>query len=304
MAKDIWTLDDAPNQKGRIFVVTGGNSGIGYETVKVLVKKEATVIMASRNMDKAKKAKEEILKDIPSAEIVIMQLDLASLKSIDDFAEIFKSKYDRLDVLINNAGIMFTEYKLTKDGFEQQNGVNHLGHFALTAKLYDVIKKTENSRIVNISSVAHKFGKVDIDNYLFEDKKGYSKAKSYGRSKLSNLLFTFEMKRRFENHNVDIKVFAAHPGGARTKLTKHIKGLASKLFNMISQSAEKGALPTLRAALDEDAESGTFFGPSGLFEIRGNPVPVKPRKKAKDVEKAKQLWLLSETLTKHLFTVD
>jgi len=304
MAKKVWTLDDAPNQKGRVFIVTGGNSGIGYETVKGLVKKEATVIMASRNMEKAKKAKETIESEIPSADITIMQLDLASLKSIDDFAEIFNSKYDRLDVLINKAGIMFTKYGLTKDGFEQQNGVNHLGHFALTAKLYDLIKNTENSRIVNVSSIAHKFGKIDIDNYLFENKKGYSKARSYGRSKLSNLLFTFEMNRRFENHNVDIKVYAAHPGGSQTKLTRHIKGFISKLFNIISQSAEKGALPTLRAALDEDAPSGTFYGPSGLFEIRGNPVPVKPWKKAKDVKTAKELWLLSETLTKHLFTVD
>ncbi|MCF7925727.1 MAG: SDR family oxidoreductase, partial [Candidatus Izimaplasma sp.] len=222
--KQPWLIDSIDNLQDKVYIVTGGNSGIGYETVKALVKKDATVIMASRNKERADKAKESLLTDVPDAKVIIMILDLANLKSIKAFSNTFLDTYDRLDGLVNNAGVMFTPYKTTDDGFEYQNGINHLGHFYLTNLLYGQLKETPRSRIVTVSSMAHKIGKMKWNNYLFEKPKSYSKYKSYGRSKLSNLLFTFELDRRLKKNDIDIKVLAAHPGGAKTKLTKHVKG--------------------------------------------------------------------------------
>ncbi|MEC9485391.1 MAG: oxidoreductase [Candidatus Izemoplasma sp.] len=302
MAKK-WTLSTIDSLKGQIYIVTGGNSGIGYETVKALVSLDATVIMASRNKERAEDAKKSILEDYPDGSINIILLDLANMDSIHNFAKLYKDKYNALNGLVNNAGVMFTPYRKTDDGFEYQNGINHLGHFLLTNLLFDALNDTDNSRIVNVSSMAHKFGKMNFDNYLFEKEGSYNKYKSYGRSKLSNLLFTFELDRRLRNQGIDIKVLAAHPGGAKTKLTRDVHGFFSKLFNLFSQSADRGALPTLRALLDPNAESGDYYGPSGLLEIKGDPVKVKPRKKAYNEVDAKKLWLKSEELTNKRFII-
>ncbi len=302
--KTKWTLSEVASQKGKVYIVTGGNSGIGYETVRELAKLDATVIMASRNQERATNAKEEILKTVPDASIDIILIDLANMDSIHNFAKVFKDKYNQLDGLVNNAGVMFTPYRETDDGFEYQNGINHLGHFLLTNLLFDQLKETKSSRIVTISSMAHKFGKINFDNYLFEKKGSYSKIKSYGQSKLSNLLFTFELDRRLRNQNIDIKALAAHPGGAKTNLTRAAHGFFSRIFDLFSQSAFKGALPTLRALLDEDAKSGEYYGPSGFLEIKGDPVIVKPRKKAYNKLDAKKLWLKSEELTNKRFIIE
>lgn len=302
-----WTVDEIKDLKGKTIIVTGANSGLGFEATKIYAEKNAKVIMACRSLERAQTAKDKILIGNKDAKLEIMKLDLGSLNSVAEFVKAFKKKYKKLDILLNNAGIMTVPYGKTEDGFELQNGINHLGHFALTAQLFDVIKKTKNSRIVNVSSAAHKPGKIDIDNYLYE-KGGYSKIRSYSRSKLSNLLFTYELDRLLRQKGLDIKVLAAHPGASNTDLfrsfetswyTKPVAFLASKA----TQSAYNGCLPLVRASLDENALSGEYYGPSGMFEMKGKPVLVQSNKLSHDKELAKKLWNLSEELTGVQFKV-
>ena len=186
-----WTSKNIPDLSGKVFIVTGANSGIGFEAAKEFARKGAKTILASRNLDKAKRALAKIQKEIPAATAEVMQLDLANLDSTQKFAAEFKEKYDRLDALVNNAGIMMVPYQQTADGFESQVGTNHLGHFALTGLLHDLLSKTEGARVVNVSSNGHRFGEMDFDNFMFEDDKEYSRTKAYGNSKLANLLFTY-----------------------------------------------------------------------------------------------------------------
>ncbi|HDR52125.1 MAG TPA: SDR family NAD(P)-dependent oxidoreductase, partial [Mariniphaga anaerophila] len=210
--KENWTTEFIPDLNGKVIIVTGGNSGLGFESVKTFAGKGAEVILASRSKENGEKAKTEILEKVPDGKIEVAQLDLADLESVRRFVKNFQQKHSRLDVLLNNAGIMTTPYFTTKDGFEGQVGTNHLGHFALTGLLLPVLKKTPKSRVVNVSSMAHKQGKMDFNNLLFENGKGYSPMKSYGRSKLANLLFTYELQRFFESNNIDSISVAAHPG--------------------------------------------------------------------------------------------
>lgn len=302
-----WSLEPVPSLTHKVIIVTGGNTGLGYEAAKVFAQKGATVVLACRSLERATEAKNKILADFPNASIDILKLDLGSLASIHAFAEAFKAKYSRLDILLNNAGIMTIPYGKTEDGFEKQNGINHLGHFALTAQLFDLIAKTPASRIVNVASNAHKFGKMDFDNYLFEHGK-YSKIGSYGRSKLSNLLFTYELARRVEAKHLDIKVMAAHPGVANTELgrymTKNI--LVRPLFWMFSKVASTpyvGALPEIRACLDETAQNGQYYGPSKEKKIKHQPVVVDSSKASHSLEDAQKLWDVSEQLTHVPFKV-
>ena len=218
MSKEKWTLDNMPDLTGKVIIVTGGNSGLGYESVKAIAGKGAEVIPTSRSSEKGETARAEILKSNPGGKIVVMELDLMEFASIKKFANSFKEKYDKLDILLNNAGIMTTPYFLTKDGLEAQNGTNHFGHFALTGQLLDLIKKTPGSRVVNVSSNAHKYGKMDFDNFLFENGDGYTPMKSYARSKLANLLFTYELQRAFIANDIESISAAAHPGASRTNL--------------------------------------------------------------------------------------
>ena len=299
---EIWTTANMPDLTGKVIIVTGANSGIGYEAAKEFARKGATTILACRSMSKAKAALTLIQAEVPSAKAEIMQLDLASQGSIRQFADAFKAKYDRLDVLTNNAGIMMVPYGTTEDGFERQFGTNHLGHFALTGLLIDLLLKTQGSRVVNISSMGHRMGNMDFDNLNYEGGNGYSPAAAYGRSKLANLLFTYELQRRFDAVGADAKATAAHPGGSNTNLAAHMYDewyakILLPLAERVMQSAAMGALPTIRAAVDPRANGGDYYGPDGFMEQTGHPIVVQSNKASHSLSDAKKLWEASEALT-------
>jgi NAD(P)-dependent dehydrogenase (short-subunit alcohol dehydrogenase family) len=299
-----WTTDKIPDLTGKLIIVTGANSGIGFEATKEFARKGAETILACRNMDKTKKASDRIKKKIPDAKTVIMQLDLSSLKSIKDFAGEFKKNYFSLDVLLNNAGIMFVPYRTTSEGFESQVGVNHLGHFALTGLLFDLLANTPGARVVNVSSNGHRMGKMDVDNYIYKDGKGYSRLGAYGRSKLSNLLFTYELDRRFKTANIDAIAVGAHPGISNTNLIRqwYFKVLKPIVF-LTTQSAYMGALPSMRAATDPDVKGSDYYGPGGRGEQRGYPTKVESNGASHNKEDAIRLWNLSEKLTGVFFPI-
>lgn len=295
-----WSVNDMPDQSGRVAIVTGGNSGLGLESVRALAAKGADVILASRLLEKGEQAKNDI-GDVGGT-ITVMPLDLQDFESVNAFVDAFKAKYSRIDILINNAGIMMTPYFLTKDGLEGQLGVNHFGHFLLTAKLFELLKNTPDSRIVNVSSNAHKWGTMDFTNLLFEGGKDYSPRESYGRSKLANLLFTYELQRRISASGLDVQVLAAHPGGSMTNLARHMEDnwwfkLLLPLAKMVMQDAASGALPQLRAGTDPSATGAEYYGPNGFNEIKGAPVKVESNAKSHDLQDAVQLWEFSEEKT-------
>jgi NAD(P)-dependent dehydrogenase (short-subunit alcohol dehydrogenase family) len=302
-----WSLENASSLTGKVIIVTGGNTGLGFEAALVFAKLQGTIVLACRSLERGEAAKSKIMNQYPDAVIDVIKLDLASLSSVKAFSISFKSKYKRLDILVNNAGIMTVPYGKTEDGFELQNGVNHLGHFALTAQLFDLLKQTKNSRIVNVSSAAHKFGKMDFNNYLFEHGK-YTKMGSYGRSKLSNLLFTYELARKVESKHIDIKVLAAHPGVANTELGRYMtKNYFLRpffwMFSKIASTPQEGSLPQIRACLDEAAINGQFYGPDKSKRSKKKPIVVESSKASHQLEDAKKLWTLSEQLTQTVFEV-
>lgn len=302
MKNENWTTANMPDLSGKVIIVTGGNSGLGYESVKVFAQKGAEVILACRSVEKGEAAKTEIMKNNPAGKIEVMNLDLMDLSSVKNFAVRFKENHSRLNVLLNNAGIMIPPYGLTKDGFESQIGTNHLGHFALTGQLIDLIVKTPKSRVVSTSSLAHKNGMMDFDNFLFDNGKGYTPMKAYGRSKLANLLFIYELQRLFEAIGIDSVAVAAHPGVSQTNLMRFVEGkffyhLLKPLSSLILQSAAKGALPQLRAAVDPEVKGGDFYGPDGFNEMKGFPVKVKSNPSSHNAGDAKRLWEVSEKLT-------
>ena len=290
-----WTTTNIPNQKGKVVIVTGSSSGIGFEAARVLAGKEATIVIAVRNLEKGKAAAEKINAEFKQADLHILELDLASLDSVKNFAENFKSEYTQLDLLINNAGVMVPPYSKTADGFELQFGTNHLGHFALTGQLLDLLAKTKGARIVNVSSTAHKYGDIDFEDLNWESRS-YSPWKAYGDSKIANLYFTNELNQKLGNAGLDIVVTAAHPGWTETELQRN-SGLAGFLNGFFAQKISMGALPTLRAAFDTEAKGGEYFGPKGIMEMRGFPIRVDSNDKAKDKETARKLWDVSEKLT-------
>jgi len=289
-----WTLDSMTDQSGRIAIVTGANTGIGFETAAALAAKNATVVLACRNRQKAEDAMEKIRERTPNSKLEFIELDLASLASVERFAETFRASHDRLDLLINNAGVMIPPFGKTEDGFELQFGCNHLGHFALTGRLLDLIEATPDSRVVTVSSMAHRQGKMDFDNLNAE--KGYRAMPAYGQSKLANLLFTFELQKRLEERGSQVLATASHPGWTGTDLQRH-SGLFRFLNTFFAQTPPMGALPTLRAATDSEAESGDYFGPKGFYEMRGYPVKVGTTPAAKNELDARRLWEVSEKLT-------
>jgi NAD(P)-dependent dehydrogenase (short-subunit alcohol dehydrogenase family) len=294
-----WNLKTVPSQNGKIAIVTGANIGLGFETSKALARKGVEVIMACRNMEKAEDAKASILAENPNARLTLMTLDLNDFASVKSFASSFKEKHSKLDFLINNAGIMMPPFQKTKDGFESQFGVNYLSHFLLTGLLIDVLKETKDSRVITLSSMAHKWGDIQFDDYNFE--KGYDKRAAYGQSKLACLMFAYQLQRKLEKHGINTTSLAAHPGVSDTNLGKHmprfVQGLAKIIGPLFFNSAAGGALPTLRAALDENAKGGEYYGPDGNREMKGNPVKVDSNDNSKDLEKAAKLWTLSEKLT-------
>ena len=294
-----WTTADIPDQSGRVAVVTGSNTGLGLATAEALAGAGAEVVMAVRNLDKGDTARAQILETHPDATIHLQALDLGSLDSVRSAADDLLDRYDRLDLLINNAGVMYTEWQTTADGFEFQMGVNHLGHFALTNLLLDRLAATEGSRIVNVSSVAHKI-KSTLDPVTMMSGEKYDRVGAYGRSKLANLLFTYELQRRLEDADSTTAALAAHPGVSATELGRNaprIVQFSMKFSGLILQSAAKGALPQLRAATDPQAVGGEYYGPDGFMEARGNPVVVTSTDQSHDVELQQALWVESERLT-------
>jgi NAD(P)-dependent dehydrogenase (short-subunit alcohol dehydrogenase family) len=299
MTEDKWTTDNIPDLTGKVIIVTGANVGLGYESAKEFARKGAQTIMACRSMEKGNAALSRIKKEIPNVKAEVMHLDLASLKSIHSFSDKFKSKFSRLDVLLNNAGIMMVPHWKTDDGFEKQFGVNHLGHFALTGLFLELILKTPASRVVNVSSTAHRFGKMDWKNLMYENN-GYGRMRAYGRSKLANLLFTYELQRRFEGAGANCIAVAAHPGIADTQLGRYIEDRLSWRFLSIffrEHSAAMGALPQIRASVGPNVKGGEYYGPVHYSGRKVNPVIVKSNKRSHNMDDARRLWQESERLT-------
>ncbi len=300
--EEVWTTADMPDLTGKVIIVTGANSGIGFEAAKEFARHGGQTILACRNMEKAEAALEEIQAEIVDAPAEIMELDLASLSSVHRFAEQFKEGHSRLDILVNNAGIMMVPYGLTEDNFERQFGTNHLGHFALTGLLSDLLLDTPGSRVVNISSNAHNRGRVDFEDMMYENNDGYTPMDAYDRSKLANILFTNELQRRYETIGADAMAVSAHPGISATNLADHmmqnrLAQLGQPLIGMMVQSAAMGALPTLRAAVDPNAKGGDYYGPDGYRSMRGYPVLVPTSTEARNTADAQKLWEMSEELT-------
>lgn len=301
----ILKLDSVPSQKGKVAIVTGANIGLGYETALALAKKESTVILACRSLSKAQKAKDKILKEVPEADLEVILIDLNSLESVREFAMKFSQKYSRLDFLIANAGIMMPPFQTTKDGFESQFGVNFLAHFLLVNRLFPILKNTLGSRVVMLSSLAHKNAKINFDNLNAE--KNYSSWKAYGQSKLSCLIFAYELQRRIDDENLKVKSLAAHPGFSSTNLGHLLPSFGAKLFgpfaSFIGQDAKSGALPILQAALDPSVKGGEYFGPSGFKEIKGPPKEVSSSSRSHDLLAASKLWTKAEEMTGEKFNI-
>jgi NAD(P)-dependent dehydrogenase (short-subunit alcohol dehydrogenase family) len=295
-----WTAADIPDQSGRIAIVTGANTGLGYWTAEMLADKGAHVVLAVRNLDKGKDAVDRIRATSPNADVAVQQLDLTSLDAIRKTAEDLKAAHDRIDLLINNAGVMYTDKATTKDGFELQFGTNHLGHFAFTGLLLDRLLPVQGSRVVTVSSIGHRIiAKIHFDDLQWE--RSYNRVAAYGQSKLANLMFTYELQRRLAAKGAPTVALAAHPGGSDTELTRNIprvlKPVVDVVWPMFSQSAEMGALPTVRAATDPSAQGGQYYGPDGIGEQRGYPKVVRSSKQSHDEAIQRRLWTVSEELT-------
>jgi NAD(P)-dependent dehydrogenase (short-subunit alcohol dehydrogenase family) len=303
-----WTTNDIPDQSGKIILITGANSGIGYEAAKALVDKGAHVVLACRSRAKAEDAVAQIEAGEPSGSTEILEMDLADLDSVKQAAGAFLASHDRLDVLVNNAGLMATPKKLTAQGVEMQFGVNHLGHFALTGHLLDLLAASgtddEPARVVSVSSQAHRPGKIDFGN--LDASKSYNPWRAYAQSKLANLLFMRELDDRCDDAELHITSAAAHPGGSETNLGNEPAGdFFSRVLKVVEpvvskfgiQSASMGALPTLRAVADQDVEGGDYFGPDGFNEMKGHPEKVDMSKRAEDDDLAKRLWDVSIELS-------
>ncbi len=301
-----WTANDIPDLSGLTAVITGSNSGVGYETALELVRHGADVVLACRSISRGESALRRIKNDSPSAIVDLVQLDLGDLASVDRFFAQFCATHDKLDLLINNAGVMATPYRTTASGFESQFGTNHLGHFALTGKLLSLLIKSPASRIVNVSSLAHREEKIDFDAIQLT-RESYNRWRAYGRSKLANLLFTYELHRRFQPAGIQhVKSIAAHPGVSRTNIAQGlgwIGKVSMPIAGLFFQSARMGALPILRAATDPQATGGQYYGPDGKNERKGYPVIVSSSTESHDEETARGLWERSEELTNVRFNI-
>ncbi|MCV7206623.1 short-chain dehydrogenase [Mycolicibacterium peregrinum] len=298
-----WTTAKIPDQSGRTAIVTGANTGLGLETAKALAARGAHVVLAVRNVTKGEAAAEWISRSVPYADLELQRLDLGSLASVREAAEEIRTKHERIDLLINNAGVMTPPKETTADGFELQFGTNHLGHFALTGLLLDRLLPVAGSRVVTVSSIGHRFSR----GIRFEDlqwERSYNRLQAYGQSKLANLLFTYELQRRLIGQHTT--ALAAHPGGSDTELARHLPGPVQRavpLLRPLFQEAAMGALPTLRAATDPGALGGQYYGPDGLGEQKGYPKLVTSNERSYDLELQRRLWKVSEELTGVAFPV-
>ena len=298
---DEFNMDMVPDQRDRIAIVTGANSGLGYETALALAKKKMKVIMACRNEARAEQSKEKIIAEVPNADVQIMMVDLKSLQSVRTFANQFLEKYTRLDLLINNAGIMMPPFELTEDGFESQMAINYFSHFALTGLLLPRLQNTPQSRVVMMSSIAHRGGYINLDD--IHSKAKYSPMGAYARSKLACLMFAYELQRRLDAQGIASPLsVACHPGIAVTQLQQSLPAFLRVLFGVLivfvaKHSAARGAESTLYAALGANVKGGEYFGPGGKMEFKGAATKVDSTPRSKEVETAQQLWKLSEELT-------
>ena len=318
---DRWTEADVPAQRGRTAVITGGNTGLGFETARVLAARGAQVVLACRDLGRAKEAAARIIDarsesaGTPPVDVQAVRLDLASLASVHEAADEIGSAYGPIDLLVNNAGVMMTPFRRTADGFELQLGVNHLGHFALTGLLLGRMLHREGStlipqahptfipqphpRVVTVSSNGHKSGRIDFDD--LQSQRRYRRMAAYYQSKLANLMFTYELQRRLAAAQAGTQALAAHPGKVRTELTRYLPGWMRMedliLEQPFGQSAAMGALATLRAAADPAARGGEYYGPGGRGELRGYPRLVDSSDRARDAGAQQRLWRESERLT-------
>ncbi len=309
-----WTPENIPSQRDKTFVVTGANSGLGYWSALHLARTGAQVIMACRNLKKGEKARQQILstcKNVTEIQLQLMELDLADLDSVQRFADDLLQKRTVIDGLLNNAGVMALPYQKTAQGFEKQLGTNHLGHFALTARLYPLLVKSDFARVVTVSSVYHRQGSIQFDDLQSEQR--YNKWKAYAQSKLANVLFTLELQRRLTAVNSHVMSLGAHPGYAATNLqaagpkaeNTWWKQKLMELANAtLAQSAEQGAYSQLYALTEPNVSGGSFWGPHGFKAMRGYPVKEEPSEAARDAEVASRLWKVSEQLTGQLFLSD
>jgi NAD(P)-dependent dehydrogenase (short-subunit alcohol dehydrogenase family) len=298
MTSRAWTEADMPDQSGRVAVVTGANTGLGLETARQLAAHGAIVVLAVRSLDKGEAAVQDITATAPGAELELESLDLASLESIRSAAARVGERHPRIDLLINNAGVMYTPRRATADGFELQFGTNHLGHFAWTGLLLDRALDVPGSRVVTVSSIGHRIrSSIDVDDLNAE--RHYDRVSAYGRSKLANLLFTYALQRRLSAAGAPTGALAAHPGVSATELARYIPGadLLMPVARPFTQSPAMGALPTLRAATDPAAEGGQYYGPSGFREMRGHPVVVGSSGRSHDESLQERLWSASAALT-------
>ncbi len=296
-----WTTADMPDLHGYTALVTGANSGLGLETTRALAAKGAHVVMASRDQEKGRRAQSSLEESIPGASLELMQLDLASLAGIRDFAKRFQAQHTQLNLLFNNAGVMAIPYRKTPDGFEWQFGTNYIGHFALTGLLLPTLLATPKSRVITTSSMAQATGKIEFDN--LNNERSYSRWSAYGKSKLADAIFAFELQRRLKRTGVDTISVAAHPGYSHTSLqstsaTEAGAAIERLMYSLYGgQSAAMGALPQLYAATAPYIYGGEYIGPDGLFGMSGYPQKVRAVKRAYDEQVAAKLWDVSVEMT-------
>jgi NAD(P)-dependent dehydrogenase (short-subunit alcohol dehydrogenase family) len=296
-----WTSDDVPGQHGRLAVVTGANTGLGFETARVLAARGASVVLAVRDTDKGKAAAARIAGTAPGADVTVQLLDLASLESIRAAAGALRARHPRIDLLVNNAGVMFPPRQTTRDGFELQFGTNHLGHFAFTGLLLEQMLPVPGSRVVTVSSQAHRI-RARINFGDLQGERSYRRVAAYSQSKLANLMFTYELQRRLSGAGTTIAV-AAHPGLAATELARYTPAIAASFYARVTQQAAMGALPTLRAATDPSVLGGQYYGPGRLLGTRGYPKLARSSRQSHDTAIQRRLWTASEELTGVTFPV-
>jgi len=304
-AQGPWTVADVPDQQGRTAVVTGANTGIGFEAAAVLAQRGAITVLACRDTGKAERAAARLSAAAPQATVSVVRLDLASLDSVRAAAGQIRASHERLDLLINNAGLMMPPHGTTADGFELQFGTNHLGHFALTGLLLDRMLAVPGSRVVTISSNGHRTGRINFAD--LQSERRYGRITAYAQSKLANLMFTYELERRLRAAGAETIALAAHPGSAGTELVRHVPGVLQTVYSaaggVFKQSAAMGALPTLRAATDPAARGGEYYGPGGFGQLTGYPVRVSSNSRSHDEPAQRRLWAESERLTGVTFPV-
>ena len=299
-----WTVADMPNLSGKNVVVTGANSGVGYEAARAFAERGAHVVFACRNRERAEEAVAELRQQTPEVSVEIIILDLANLDSVHDFAQQYNAKHEHLDILVNNAGLMAIPYRQTADGFEMQFGINHLGHFALSGLLLDSLLATDGARVVTVSSGLHRSGNMNFDD--LQSAQEYNKRAAYSQSKLANLLFAYELQRKLAGAGAQAISVAAHPGYSATNL-QHVgpnmeespfqRSLMTVANTLFAQSSEMGALPTLYAATAPDVNGCDYIGPGGFMNMRGYPVKERSSDASYDEADARRLWSASEELT-------